>query len=140
MEPRDAGRLAEIEKECFSDPWSENAFLTECGSPSALFLVYEEDGEIAGYAGALLVFDEVQIANVAVRESFRRRGIARALLAELEAEARAAGGCVMQLEVRASNAGAIALYRGFGFEPVGVRRNFYSLPREDAVLMDKRIG
>ena len=95
----------------------------------------EQDGRTAGYVGCQTVLDEGYITNVAVSPDFRRQGIARALIAELTAKAGENKLAFVTLEVRESNAPAIALYTGAGFTPVGKRKNFYSNPTENAVLM-----
>ena len=100
-----------------------------------IFLVAEQDGRTAGYVGCQTVLDEGYITNVAVSPDFRRQGIARALIAELTAKAGENKLAFVTLEVRESNAPAIALYTGAGFVPVGKRKNFYSNPTENAVLM-----
>ena len=100
-----------------------------------IFLVAERDGQAVGYVGCQTVLDEGYITNVAVSPDARRQGIARTLIEKLTAEARAAGLAFVTLEVRVSNAPAIALYEGAGFGRVGVRKNFYTAPTEDAVLM-----
>ncbi len=133
MEERHLAALAEIEKACFHAPWSESMLREELGK--GLFLVAEQDGQAVGYVGCQTVLDEGYITNVAVSPDCRRQGIARALIAELIAKARAAGLAFVTLEARASNAPAIALYEGTGFGRVGVRKNFYTAPTEDAVLM-----
>lgn len=133
MEERHLAALAEIEKACFHAPWSEAMLRAELGK--GLFLVAERDGQAVGYVGCQTVLDEGYITNVAVSPDCRRQGIARALIAELIAKARAAGLAFVTLEARASNAPAIALYEGTGFGRVGVRKNFYTAPTEDAVLM-----
>ena len=100
-----------------------------------ILLVAEQDGKTAGYVGCQTVLDEGYITNVAVSPDFRRQGIARALIAELTAKAEENKLAFVTLEVRESNAPAIALYTGAGFAPVGKRKNFYSNPTENAVLM-----
>ena len=133
MAERHLAALAEIEKACFHAPWSESMLREELGK--GIFLVAERDGQAVGYVGCQTVLDEGYITNVAVSPDARRQGIARALIVKLTAEARAAGLAFVTLEVRASNAPAIALYEGAGFGRVGVRKNFYTAPIEDAVLM-----
>lgn len=125
--------LAEIEKACFHAPWSESMLREELDK--GIFLVAERDGQAVGYVGCQTVLDEGYITNVAVSPDARRQGIARALIAKLTDEARAARLAFVTLEVRASNTPAIALYEGAGFGRVGVRKNFYTAPTEDAVLM-----
>lgn len=133
MQERHLAALAEIERACFRAPWSENMLREELGK--GIFLVAEQDGRTAGYVGCQTVLDEGYITNVAVSPDFRRQGIARALIAELTAKAEENKLAFVTLEVRESNAPAIALYTGAGFAPVGKRNNFYSNPTENAVLM-----
>ena len=131
----DLAAMADIEKECIADPWSIKAFESEFSVRGALFLTAEsEGGEICGFITANAVLDEINIYNVAVSSRFRRQGIASALLAELEKSKPYS----INLEVRESNASAIALYEKCGFEQVGSRKNFYSKPVENAVLMTKK--
>ncbi len=125
--------LAEIEKACFHAPWSETMLREELDK--GIFLVAERDGQAIGYVGCQTVLDEGYITNVAVSPDCRRQGIGRALIEELAQRARAQGLSFVTLEARASNAPAIALYEGAGFVRVGVRKNFYTAPSEDAVLM-----
>ena len=133
MAERHLAALAAIEKACFHAPWSETMLREELGK--GIFLVAERDGAAVGYVGCQTVLDEGYITNVAVSPDCRRQGVARALLDELKARAVQAGLSFVTLEVRASNAPAIALYEGAGFVRVGVRKNFYTAPAEDAVLM-----
>ena len=137
--PMDASHLdaiARIEQECFSLPWSRDMLAEELYNDCAAYLVAEDEQEqVTGYAGLQVVLDEGYITNVAVSPDFRRQGIARALIAELTAKAGENKLAFVTLEVRESNAPAIALYTGAGFAPVGKRKNFYSNPTENAVLM-----
>lgn len=133
MAERHLAALAGIEKACFHAPWSESMLREELGK--GLFLVAERDGQAVGYVGCQTVLDEGYITNVAVSPDCRRQGIGRALIAELVFRARAQDLAFVTLEARASNAPAIALYEGAGFGRVGVRKNFYTAPTEDAVLM-----
>ncbi len=133
MEERHLAALAEIEKACFHAPWSAAMLREELGK--GIFLVAEQDGAAVGYVGCQTVLDEGYITNVAVSPDCRRQGIGRALVAALKARAAQAGLAFVTLEARASNAPAIVLYEGAGFRRVGVRRNFYTAPTEDAVLM-----
>jgi ribosomal-protein-alanine N-acetyltransferase len=129
----DSAKLAaELEKMCFSEPWSEKAILEEAerGFCVAAYI----DGEFAGYAGMLCVLDERDVCNIATVPHFRGKGVGRALTDALIASARESGASVIMLEVRKSNAAAIALYEKAGFTLVGQRKNFYTLPREDALL------
>ena len=133
MAERHLAALVEIEKACFHAPWSEAMLREELDK--GIFLVAERDGQVVGYVGCQTVLDEGYITNVAVSPDCRRQGIGRALVAALKARAAQAGLAFVTLEARASNAPAIALYESAGFRRVGVRRNFYTAPVEDAVLM-----
>lgn len=131
----DVSRLAELERLCFSMPWSQKSLSDFAVNPDACLLVAEEDGTVLGYAGAFLSYDESDIANVATAPDARRRGIARALMTALTAELRARGVTRAYLEVRESNTPARALYASLGFADVGRRRGYYFSPQEDAILM-----
>ncbi len=137
MTAADVPSVAALEKLCFSDPWSVSSIASELDNPLSLWLVWEEDGAAAAYLGVQRVPPQADVMNVAVSPALRRRGIARALFAELER-------CLPEidelfLEVRASNSGAIALYRTLGFEQVGRRPNYYLDPREDALILRKEL-
>lgn len=138
MKPEDAADAARLEREIFSSPWSEAAFREETGRADRLFASAYLDGAFAGYCGMLAVCGEGDITNVAVGEPFRRRGIAERMLRTVLAWGMQMGLCAFTLEVRKSNAAAIALYESLGFAAEGVRRNFYEKPREDALIMWKR--
>jgi ribosomal-protein-alanine N-acetyltransferase len=129
--------VAELEKLCFSDPWSENSVASELKNKLALWLVAEEDGHVAGYIGSQTCGDESDVMNVAVHPDFRRRGIAEALVNGLVEELKAIESHCLTLEVRASNVPAISLYEKLGFSEVGRRKNYYRNPREDALIMRK---
>lgn len=136
-------QIAALERECFSTPWSE-AMLTEVLFDSqASFIVAEsEDGGVLGYAGLQVVLDEGYIDNIAVEPNARRHGVADELL-DVFCRFGEANLAFLTLEVRASNAPAIALYRKHGFEEAGRRKNYYTKPTEDAIIMTryfKRIG
>ena len=127
--------VAELERICFSDPWSRNMLAEELNNMLSAFLVALDDTErVVGYAGVQVVLDEGYITNVAVFPAAHRRGAAKALLAELAAYGAAHGLCRITLEVRVSNAPAIALYEGAGYVRDGVRPKFYSHPTEDAAI------
>lgn len=127
--------VAEIEAECFSQPWSEKTFFGELSNQNAHTYVAYESGEAAGFLSVWEVCGEVSINNIAVSENYRRKGIARALLQKMLSDLSCADS--VTLEVRKSNATAIAFYESFGFERVGERRDFYKKPTEDALLMTK---
>ena len=129
--------VADLEKICFSDPWSENSVASELKNKLALWLVAEEEGAVAGYIGSQTCTDESDVMNVAVHPDFRRRGIAEKLVNALVEELRAIGSHCLTLEVRASNDPAIGLYEKLGFVEIGRRKNYYRNPREDALIMRK---
>ena len=135
MDRSHVGQIAELERECFSTPWSE-AMLTEAlFDTQASFIVAEsEDGGLLGYAGLHVVLDEGYIDNIAVEPNARRHGVADELL-DVFCRFGAANLAFLTLEVRASNAPAIALYEKLGFREVGRRKNYYRAEHEDALLM-----
>lgn len=132
-------RLEQLERMCFSRPWSKKMLAEELDNQCAAFLVaVEPESEKAvGYAGLLVVADEGYITNVAVDPSCRRQGVAAQLLQVFDNFAKGNHLAFLTLEVRPSNAAAIALYEGFGFREVGRRRNYYDLPKEDALILTK---
>lgn len=127
--------LADMEKLCFSDPWSPNAFLTELLNKNARFFVAIQGRKAVGYIGMHSVVGEGYITNVAVHPDCRRQGIGICLLTRLMEQAEEEDLVFVTLEVRPSNQSAIALYERFGFEPVGLRKNYYRKPVEDGLLM-----
>ena len=127
--------VAELETLCFSSPWSEASLCMLTTAPNGGF-VATVNGEIAGYIGFLGVLDELEITNVATHPDFRRRGVGRALVSALLDYARREKFLRVTLEVRASNAPAIALYESLGFTPCGLRKNFYSSPCEDGIIYE----
>ena len=131
--------VAQLEQQCFCDPWSEKSIASELQNPLALWLVAEEDGVVAGYIGSQTVFPESDVMNVAVAPAFRRRGIAEALVSTLCERLAEDGNESLTLEVRASNTPAIALYEKLGFAQVGLRRNYYRNPKEDALILRKTL-
>ena len=140
--PMTADHLEELEKLeriCFSRPWSRKMLAEELENQCAAFLVAEDSvsGRVLGYAGLMVVADEGYITNVAVFPEYRRQDIAAQILQVFLQFAAANRLAFLTLEVRPSNAAAIALYQGFGFEEVGRRKNYYDLPKEDALILTK---
>ena len=130
-------QVAALEKECFSSPWSEAMLEDALFDPQASFIVAEdEEGNILGYAGLHVILDEGYIDNIAVERDARRHGVASALL-DVFCRFGAAKLAFLTLEVRASNAPAIALYEKYGFQRAGLRPKYYDKPREDAVIMTR---
>ena len=133
--------IAALEREYFSLPWTEEQLSRYMERENSLFFAAFDGSKLVGYIGAAAVLDEMEIFNVAVAESHRRRGIGERLVCALLDAALEMGGIErVTLEVRAGNSGAIALYEKLGFEEVGRRKNYYEKPREDAVLMDLILG
>lgn len=137
MQAKHIEDLAEIEKLCFSQPWSYESLAEELSNPLAVFFVAEIDGKTAAYAGLHHIIDEGYVTNIAVHPKFRRRGLATALVRVLDAYAKDNGLSMLSLEVRSSNAAAIGIYRNAGFDEIGVRPGFYENPKEDAIIMTK---
>lgn len=140
MKAEDISEVAAIEAACFSMPWSEQAFADSLAMPEALFLVAEEESakkqkRIAGYAGCYLTAGEGEITNVAVALEYRRRGIAEGIIKKLIRMAAERDAGQIFLEVRESNRAALLLYQKCGFKKMGIRRNFYERPKENAVVM-----
>jgi ribosomal-protein-alanine N-acetyltransferase len=129
--------LAELDALCFADPWTREGLKAELTSDTARFAVAVLDGRAAGCAGMHCICGECYIDKVAVHPEFRRQGIAQALVQYLIDYAIEQNGEFITLEVRQSNAPAIALYNKLGFNPVGMRPGFYSEPKEDALLMTR---
>ena len=128
--------VAELERICFSVPWSRNMLAEELDNLLSAFLVaLDEGGRVVGYAGVQIILDEGYITNVAVRPECRRQGIAAKLLQVFLDFAKANQLAFLTLEVRASNYEAIALYGSRGFRSVGRRKNYYEHPKEDAIIM-----
>ena len=131
--------VAALEKLCFADPWSEKSIASELQNPLALWLVAVEDDVVCGYIGSQSVMGESDMMNVAVNPDFRRKGIGEALVIALSEALKALGNTGLTLEVRISNAPAISLYEKLGFFQVGLRKNYYRNPREDALILRKML-
>ena len=137
MNESHVAQVAELEKICFADPWSERSVASELTNPLSCWLVAEVDGRVAGYIGSQTVLDESDMMNVAVHPDFRRKGIAEALVNALAEALKQRESRCLTLEVRASNEPAKALYEKLGFVQVGLRKNYYRNPREDALILRK---
>ena len=137
MAARHVASIAALERKCFSDPWSEAAIAPELENPLSLWLVAEQGDAVLGYVGSQSVPPEADMMNIAVAPEARRQGIAEALVHALEAALRENGVESLTLEVRVSNLPARALYEKLGFTPVGLRKNYYFHPKEDACILRK---
>lgn len=138
MTAEDISAVARLEQECFAEPWSENALAESLADANYVFFVAAFlDETVAGYVGAYLAADELSITNVAVTASYRRCGAANQLMKALDAFAKEKNLYGITLEVRVSNSAAIALYEKNGYEKSGIRKGFYSKPKEDALIMWK---
>ena len=129
--------VAKIEAETFSEPWSESSLATLLTEAYPSFVLCEESAEVVGYLSSVRALDEIEIINVAVRADRKRLGYGEALLRALDGYCAEHGISQISLEVRESNAAAIALYEKCGYTQAGVRKNFYRLPTESALVMIK---
>lgn len=136
MRRRHLRAVHRIETATNPHPWSLSLFAGELARPDdRIYLVAKDGSRVVGYAGILLMGGDAHVANVAVDDSHRRRGVASRLLIDLFRQAIERGQTAFTLEVRVSNTGAHALYRSFGFDPAGVRRAYYTDNGEDALIM-----
>lgn len=135
MKEEDLAEVCEIEQATFSDPWSAEDFLSSLKEPNNDYLVAVIDGTIAGYCGYWGIAGEGYIYNVAVKKDCRRQRIGYQMLKALLEESSGRGITSFTLEVRYSNEAAIRLYESMGFQSAGIRKDFYTKPKEDAVIM-----
>jgi len=149
MTLQDVAQVAAIEKECFSMPWSEQSLVDSVTREDTIFLVCEDDvcddmlpeegktlqTETVGYIGMYVSFEEGDITNVAVSPAHRKKGYGEALVSKAKELAKEKQLEMILLEVRVSNEPAISLYKKMGFEKLGLRKNFYEHPVEDAIIM-----
>ena len=137
MRQEHVAQVAELEKICFADPWSEKSIASELENPLSYWLVALDEDRVVGYVGSQTVLGETDMMNVAVRPEYRRQGIAEALILALIEQLRRRQSHCLTLEVRDSNTSARALYGKLGFLEIGRRRNYYRNPREDALILRK---
>ena len=137
MNATHVSQVAALEKICFADPWSEMSIASELQNLWSYWLVAVSDDRVVGYIGSQSSIDEADVMNVAVHPEYRRQGIAEGLICTLVEELKNRGIHALLLEVRASNAPAIALYEKLGFQQVGLRKNYYRNPKEDALILRK---
>lgn len=135
MQKEHIEQICEIEKECFAHPWSYKSLFDELSNPNAYFLCAVQNNFVVGYVGMYCIFPEGYITNIAVSKKFRQQGIGKQLLASICNYAKQNNFDFITLEVRKSNKIAISLYESFNFKVVGLRKNFYSTPCEDALLL-----
>ncbi len=135
LKPEYVPQVAEIEKSCFSLPWSKDAFYGELDNSLATYVIAVEGKTVLGFAGVHIIAGEGYITNIAVIESARRRGTGKAMLERIIDICREKKCAFLTLEVRVSNTAARSLYEKLGFETLGIRKDFYEKPTEDAVIM-----
>lgn len=139
MTAADVEAVAELEHAAFSTPWQADTFRTLLERPGCEMHVVELDDEVVGYAVLWCIMDQGELANIAIREPLRGRGLAGHLLDTVIDVARKRGVRSLFLEVRVSNTAAAALYESRGFREIGRRRNYYDQPREDARVLEKQL-
>jgi ribosomal-protein-alanine N-acetyltransferase len=139
MSQEDVEEVAGLEKICFSDPWSKEAFIEELGQKLAIPLVVKVDKKIVGYTNLWHLDDQLEIANIAVSPEHRKEGIGERLMRRILQEAKDRNCKNIILTVRESNIAAINLYIKFGFLEIGRRKRYYRLPTEDALTMVKTL-
>lgn len=130
-------QIAAIEAMCFSAPWSMRSIESELNNSLSLWVVALDGDTVVGYVGSQSVLGEADMMNLAVLPQYRRQGVGSMLVNTLIRQLQSRTVKCLSLEVRASNEGAIALYQGLGFCPVGRRPNYYSGPKEDALILRK---
>ncbi|EDL62594.1 ribosomal protein S18-alanine N-acetyltransferase [Bacillus sp. SG-1] len=136
MNTEDLDQVMEVESNSFSIPWSRDAFFNEIETNHfATYIVIEEGGKVIGYCGVWIIVDEAHITNIAVLPSYRGQGLGDKLMRSMIEIAKEMGARTMTLEVRVSNTPAQSLYRKFGFQEGGIRKNYYSDNQEDALVM-----
>lgn len=135
MQKEDVTAVAELEKRIFSAPWSEKSFQDAYSAESNIYLAAVSEEEIIGYCGIWTSYETADLCNIAVAPEHRRQGIAEKILLEAARRSKEQGCGKILLEVRQSNYAALSLYQKLGFMQIGVRRGYYSVPEEDAILM-----
>ena len=130
-------QVAQLEKECFRDPWSEKSIAGELNNPLSLWIVAVDGLQVVGYVGSQSVMGEADMMNIAVSSQHRQKGIAQNLVRRLIEALLSKEVYSLTLEVRASNEPAKALYSKLGFLQVGRRPNYYRNPKEDALILRK---
>jgi ribosomal-protein-alanine N-acetyltransferase len=131
--------VLEVENLSFSEPWSHEAFEGEINNSLAHYCVCLEGCKVIGYGGLWYIIDEAHVTNIAIHPQYRQKNYGKALLNALMAKALILGAHAMTLEVRESNKSAKNLYSQAGFEPYGIRKNYYTNPQENALIMWKKL-
>lgn len=137
MTEHDLDEVMAIEKQAFTLPWSKQSYMGELKNSFATYLVADRAGQLAGYVGIWVVFDEAHITNVAVDPQWRGQGLGQLLMEEAEKVARQKKALRILLEVRPSNYTALVMYQGLGYTETGIRKEYYSDNGEDAIIMTK---
>ena len=140
MTKEDIEQVVIIEEEAFSSPWSVKGFEESLELKYSRFYVVVIDEEVAGYVGTYFMGDEVDITNIAVSKKYRRRGLADSLIEAVLSYSKEVEATAINLEVRPSNSPARSLYKKYGFEELGIRKNFYTKPVEDGIIMRKDLS
>ena len=140
MRESDLADVADLEQIIFSDAWSSQAIKETYEQKQTLLLVAYEDKELIGYLILYYVLEEGEIAKIAVKQEKRRQGVGARMLLELEDLCEDNGITKLMLDVRESNENAISFYKGYGFQEDGIRKNFYTDPAEDGILMSRKLG
>ncbi len=135
MKESDLEAIASLEKNIFSDAWTAKSIGDTYNQSQAFIVTAELNGKLAGYCIVYFVLDEGEIARIAVDNCVRRQGVGRKLLEQVKKTCEEKGIIRLMLDVRESNESARAFYKNYGFEEDGLRKNFYDMPKEDAVLM-----
>lgn len=130
-------QIAELEKCCFNDPWSESSIASELNNRLSCWLVALDGNVVIGYVGSQTVLGETDMMNIAVHPAYRKQGVAKSLIQNLIDTISQQGSHSLMLEVRQSNEPAKNLYLSLGFENVGIRKNYYRNPRENALILRK---
>ena len=138
MVEQDIDAVARLEKECFSSPWSKASLRESLSQPYVVFVVATVEEKVVGYGGIYIVNDDGEITNIAVTGSMRGRGVGKMLLEKINEECEKRQVKAIVLEVRESNEVAIRLYEKMGYSRIGIRKNFYDKPRENALIMWKK--
>lgn len=138
MVEQDIDAVARLEKECFSSPWSKASLRESLSQPYVVFVVATVEEKVVGYGGIYIVNDDGEITNIAVTGSMRGRGVGKMLLEKINEECEKRQVKAIVLEVRESNEVAIGLYEKMGYSRIGIRKNFYDKPRENALIMWKK--